>query len=156
FEFEPQDTREQIERKQSLLRQTVKSRKISLSWHGVNTSILEAAFARGDRRLGAVIEEAYRRGCIFDGWEECFRFDTWMQVMQDLDIDPAFYANRQRAYDEIMPWDHLDYYITKEFLVREHQTALQNKTTPNCRQACANCGAMRAGGGVCHECHEEC
>ncbi len=151
FEFEPQDTREQIEYKQSLLRKTLTSRKISLSYHSVNTSILEAVFARGDRRLGRVIEAAFLEGCYFDGWDELFRFTDWMRILKEQGIDPAFYANRRRDYSEIMPWDHLDYYISKEFLVREHKRALDSLTTPHCRQLCAACGAAVAKGGVCHE-----
>ncbi len=151
FEFEPQDTREQIEYKQSLLRKTLTSRKISLSYHSVNTSILEAVFARGDRRLGRVIEAAFLEGCYFDGWDELFRFTDWMRILKEQGIDPAFYANRRRDYNEIMPWDHLDYYISKEFLVREHKRALDSLTTPHCRQLCSACGAAVAKGGVCHE-----
>ncbi len=151
FEFEPQDTREQIEYKQSLLRKTLTSRKISLSYHSVNTSILEAVFARGDRRLGSVIEAAFLKGCYFDGWDELFRFTDWMRILKEQGIDPAFYANRRRDYNEIMPWDHLDYYISKEFLVREHKHALDSLTTPHCRQLCSVCGAAAAKGGVCLE-----
>ncbi len=151
FEFEPQDTREQIEYKQSLLRKTFTSRKISLSYHSVNTSILEAVFARGDRRLGRVIEAAFLEGCYFDGWDELFRFTDWMRILKEQGIDPSFYANRRRDYNEIMPWDHLDYYISKEFLVREHKRALDSLTTPHCRQLCSACGAAVAKGGVCHE-----
>ncbi len=151
FEFEPQDTRAQIEHKHALLRSRLSSRKISLSWHSVNTSILEGVLARGDRKLGKVIEEAFHRGCYFDGWDELFRFDDWMQTIREQGLDAAFYANRRRAYDEIMPWDHLDYYITKEFLVRENKLAHQSLTTPHCRITCSVCGAASAGGGVCHE-----
>ncbi len=151
FEFEPQDTREQIAYKQALLRESLSSRKISLSYHSLNTSILEAVLARGDRRLGRVIEAAFLSGCYFDGWDEHFRFDDWMQIIAEQGLDPAFYANRRRAYDEIMPWDHLDYYISKEFLVRENKRAREGLTTPHCRLACSSCGAAQAKGGVCCE-----
>ncbi len=151
FEFEPQDTRDMIQFKQTLLRKSVGSRKVSVGWHTVDVSILEAVLARGDRRLGAVIEDAYRHGCFFDSWDECFSFERWMEAMKNAGLDPAFYANRTRSYNEVLPWDHLDYYIDKDFLVRENLTARASKTTPHCRQACAGCGALREGVGVCVE-----
>ncbi len=152
FEFEPQDTRESILEKHRALLEAVKAkRKVTVNWSSVETSLLEAVLARGDRRLGKVLEEAYRRGCFFDGWMQCFHYDVWEGVMKDLGIDPAFYANRTRAYDEVMPWDHLDYYISKSFLIRENQAAHQNATTPHCRIHCTGCGASEAGRGVCVE-----
>ena len=78
--------------------------------------ILEAVFAKGDRRLGAVLLEAFRRGCYFDSWEEHFHFDIWLQVFRDMGVDPAFYANRALSADETLPWDHLDYGVTKQYL----------------------------------------
>ena len=117
------------------------TKKISLSWHEAETSFLEAVFARGDRLLCAVIEEAYRRGCHLDSWSEHFDFATWMQVFADLGVEPAFYANRRRSYEEILPWDHLDYGVTKQFLIRENQKAHEAMPTPNCREKCSGCGA---------------
>ena len=102
-----------LERKQKLLRESTFSRKLTVNYHGAETSFLEAVFARGDRKLNAVILEAHKRGMRFDGWADCFDFDAWMQVFKDLGIDPAFYANRQRSFDEVFPWDHLDYGIKK-------------------------------------------
>ncbi|SDN36416.1 TIGR03960 family B12-binding radical SAM protein [Acetanaerobacterium elongatum] len=152
FEFEPQDTRESVIHKHSALLEAVrKDRKITVSWSGVDASLLEAVLARGDRRLGEVIEEAYHNGSFFDSWTECFHYSTWENAMKSKGLDPAFYANRARTYDEVMPWDHLDYYITKSFLVRENQTAHKNETTPHCRIRCAGCGASDAERGVCVE-----
>ena len=151
FQWEPQDTMEELRAKQKHLVASVTTKKISLSWHEAETSFLEAVFARGDRRLCAVIEEAYRRGCHLDSWSEHFDFATWMQVFADLGVEPAFYANRRRSYEEILPWDHLDYGVTKAFLKKESEKARQSVTTPNCRQACSGCGAACWKGGVCVE-----
>ena len=151
FQWEPQDTMEQLREKQQHLVKSVTTKKISLSWHDAQTSFLEAVLARGDRRLGAVLLEAHNRGCNLDAWGEHFHFDVWMQVFRDLGLDPAFYANRTRSFDEVFPWDHLDYGITKEFLIRENKKAHESVTTPNCRQKCAGCGASCWKGGVCVE-----
>ncbi len=151
FQWEPQDTMEQLHEKQKLLSSSVTTKKISLSWHDAQTSFLEAVLARGDRRLGAVIEAAYRKGCKLDSWSEHFRFDTWMETLQEHGLDPAFYANRRREKDEVFPWDHLDYGVTKAFLWRENQKAHASNTTPHCREQCSGCGATCFKGGVCYE-----
>lgn len=151
FQWEPQNTIEQLKEKQQLLSQSVTTKKISLSWHDAKTSFLEAVLARGDRRLGEVLEKAYRRGCNLDAWSEHFHFDVWMEVMAECGLDPAFYANRRRDYDEIFPWDHLDYGVNKAFLIRENKLAHESVTTPNCREKCAGCGASCWKGGVCVE-----
>lgn len=149
FEFEAQDTREELERKQQLLFSSVKSKKISVSCHKVNISFLEGIFARGDRRLSAVIERAWRKGCKFDSWDEFLKYDTWLETFEELGIDPLFYTSRKRSYDEIMPWDHLDFGIRKQFLISENEKAYKNETTPHCRIKCAHCGADRLHGGKC-------
>ncbi len=151
FQWEPQDTMEQLQEKQQHLVSCVKTKKLSLSWHDAATSYLEAVLARGDRRLCAVLEEAYRQGFNLDSWSEHFSLDKWLEVFRGCGLDPAFYANRRRSYDEILPWDHLDYGVTKEFLIRENERAHQSQTTPNCREACAGCGASCWKGGVCVE-----
>lgn len=149
FQWEPQDDIDTIHMKQQHLRDSVKSRKITLNWHDADTSFLEAVFARGDRRLIEVLVRAFKKGCRFDGWDEYFSLPRWLEAFEECGIDPAFYANRRREYDEILPWDHLDYGITKEFLIREHKKALASETTPHCRQKCAGCGANKLTGGVC-------
>ncbi len=151
FQWEPQDTMEELLEKQKLLSSSVTTRKISLSWHDAETSFLEAVLARGDRRLAGVIESAYKKGCKLDSWSEHFRFDTWMETFRELGLDPAFYANRRREKDEIFPWDHLDYGVSKAFLWRENQKAHQSHTTPNCREQCSGCGATCFKGGICYE-----
>ena len=149
FQWEPQDTMEELRDKQKLLVSSVTTKKISLSWHDAETSFLEAVFARGDRRLGRVLEEAFRCGCSRDSWSEHFNLQTWLAVFRDLGLDPAFYANRRRDYEEVLPWDHLDYGVTKAFLQRESEKARQSAVTPNCRQACSACGAACWKEGVC-------
>lgn len=149
FQWEPQDTIETIHQKQEHLLRSVSSRKITLNWHDADTSFLEAVFARGDRRLGKVLLEAHRLGCRFDSWEEFYRLDTWRKAFENCGIDPAFYANRRRDYDEVLPWDHIDFGIKKSFLIAEHKKALEAKTTPHCREKCSGCGANELTGGVC-------
>lgn len=151
FQFEPQITREEMLRRQKLLKDSIKSRKITFNYHENRTSFLEGVFARGDRRLGAVIESAYKKGCRFDSWDECFSLEAWLEAFEECGISPEFYANRTRPFDEIMPWNHLDYRITKEFLIRENTAAHAAITTPNCREKCAGCGASSYGKGVCFE-----
>ncbi len=149
FEFEPQDTMEMLHEKQKHLMASVKSKKISVSYHDADVSFIEAVLARGDRRLCDVIETCWKKGSKLDGWDEYFDPQRWYDSMAECGLDPAFYANRHRAYDEIMPWDHLDYCVSKEFLVRENKQARSNKTTPHCRQRCSGCGANKLVGGRC-------
>ena len=153
FQWEPQDTLEQMEEKQMHMLHAVKSHKINPTWHDASTSLIEAVFARGDRRLGPALLEAHRRGCKMDGWEDGFSMERWLSVFHDCGIDPAFYANRRRSFDEVLPWDHMDYGVSKEFLIQECKRAYAAETTPNCRQSCSHCGAAQFGGGICFEKH---
>ena len=116
FEFEPQNSREELHRKQEVMRSALRSRKINLDWHDAETSYLEAVLARGDRRVGKVIETAWKKGCNFDSWDEHFKFDTWMEAFKECGVDPNFYALRTRSYEEVMPWDIFDYGVTKNSL----------------------------------------
>lgn len=151
FEFEPQDTRAEIERKQKLLADSIKTKKIKVSWHDPNVSILEAVLAKGDRRLCEVIYTAWRKGCKFDSWSEYYKFDLWQEAFAECGVDMAFYANRRFEYDEILPWDHLDYYVSKEFFIRENKKARQAEATQNCRLKCAGCGVSKCIGGKCFD-----
>ena len=151
FEFEPQITKEEMHRKQMYIKDCITSKKISFSWHDSATSFLEGAFARGDRRLGAVIESAYKKGCKFDGWSEMFNLDAWLEAFKEQNIDPAFFANRKREYDETFAFDHLNYFVDKAFLIKENKLAHSETTTKNCREQCSNCGAKCLGEGVCFE-----
>ncbi len=149
FQWEPQDTMAQLEEKQKHLLESVHTKKIKVSYHQPHTSLLEGVLARGDRKLCAVLEEAWRRGCKFDSWDEFFRFDAWTAAFDACGIDPAFYANRRRDFSELLPWEHLDYGIRRAFLESENQKAHQSLTSPNCREKCAACGAARLNGGHC-------
>ena len=151
FQFEPQINKTEIERRQQHLKYSNTSRKVNISWHDSSTSFLEGTFARGDRRLCKVIETAFLKGCRFDSWNECFRPEKWEEAFRECGLDPAFYAGRTRPFDEINPWDHLDYGVTKAFLIKENQRAHAAKTTPNCREQCSACGAACFGEGVCYE-----
>ncbi len=151
FEFEPQITREEMMRRQYFLRDCLTTRKITLNWHESKTSVLEGVFARGDRRLGKVIETAHKMGCRFDAWDETFEHEKWMKAFELCGLTPEFYACRTRSTDERMPWDHLDYGISKDFLIRQNELAHQAITTPHCREKCAGCGANTFGEGVCFE-----
>ncbi len=153
FEFEPQISREEMLRRQALLKENIKSRKITFNYHENRTSFLEGVFARGDRHLCAVIEAAYKLGCKFDGWDECFSLEKWLEAFDKCGIDPKFYTARHREYTETMPWDHMDYAVDKNFLIRENKLAHKETTTPNCREKCAGCGANRFKVGVCYEKH---
>ncbi len=151
FQYCPQDDEQTLRKKQAYLLSCVQSKKISVSYHDSKTSFLEAVFAKGDRRLAGVVEEAYRRGCLFDGWDDQFKFDVWMQAFADLGIDPAFYANRPLAPREMTPWQHLDYGVREAFLRAEYEKALGAATTQPCNKACAGCGAnVLCGKGVCY------
>lgn len=151
FQYEPQDDLDEVERKQKLLVSSVTTKKITLSWHDSKTSILEGVFARGDRRLCSVIAEAVKLGCKFDGWGEMFDYDKWMQAFKNCNVDPNFYNHRQRSFDEVLPWSHLDYCVSEEFLQKENRLAHEAATTPNCREKCQNCGANCFKEGVCIE-----
>lgn len=149
FQYEPQATLEEIRRKQRLLLDSVSSKKITVKYHESKTSVLEAAFARGDRRLGDVLEHAYRLGCYMDGWDEHFYPLRWEKAFAEVGLDIAFYANRLRSYEEVLPWSHLDYQVSEEFLQKENRLAHEAVTTPNCRESCSGCGVNRLMGGAC-------
>ena len=148
FQFEPQNDFDTIEAKQKHLLESIKTRKISLSMHMSGTSLIEAVLARGDRRVGNVIYTAWKKGCKFDGWDEFFDFDKWKAAFDECGVDPAFYAYRRREYDEIMPWDHIDFGISKRFLAHQDELAHKSITTQNCSQKCAGCGAAVFGEGI--------
>ena len=151
FQWEPQDRPDTLIEKQNFLISCVKTRKVSVSRHLPWTSFLEGVFARGDRRLCDVIETAWRKGCKFDSWEEHLDREKWMDSFAENGIDPFFYTARRRSFDEVLPWDHMDYGVTKKFLIKENEKAHRGETTASCREKCAGCGAARLNGGVCNE-----
>jgi len=150
FQWAKQDGREEIVRKQDILKASIKSKKIKYNWHDNRTSYLEGVFARGDRRLLPAIIEAVKGGCRFDSWDEQYKFDVWMKTFEKCGIDSSWYL-RERSYDEVLPWEHIDIGITKEFFMRENEKAKKAETTPNCREKCSGCGMKSFGAGVCYE-----
>lgn len=149
FQWEPQDTREELKRKQQLLLETCTSKKITFRFHNTDLTFLEGVFARGDRKLCDVIETAYRNGCTFDSWDDKFNFNAWMNAFESCGISTEFYANRRRSYDEILPWDHINSGVKKSFLISENEKAKKAQTTGHCRQQCAGCGSNILNGGKC-------
>ena len=146
FQWEAQDTVDELVRKQQYLRTCITDRKIKYHHHDARVSHIEAVLALGDRRLSKSLLLAHERGFGFDAWDEYFSAEAWMQVFADSGIDTAFYANRRRADDEVLPWDIIDVGVTKEFLLREKKKAYEEKTTPSCREQCSGCGANCLGG----------
>ena len=132
-----------------MLRDHVKSKKITLSWHDAEIGMIEALLARGDRRVGEVIINAYLDGAVFDAWVEGFSYDRWMNALKNAGLDMSFYTSRTRDYSEIEPWDILDYGVNKKFLEREYKKALLAETTPNCREQCSGCGINKFCGREC-------
>lgn len=130
----------------------MKNRKsLKYSYHDADVTILEGVLARGDRKIAAVVEEAYRKGALYDSWTEHFKNEIWMQAFEACQVSIDFYTTRERKLDETFPWDFIDAGVAKEFLKREWQNAIRESVTPNCRQRCSGCGARDFGGGVCFE-----
>lgn len=141
FQWEGQNPREVLEKKHKFLRARVVRAGGEYDWHSVEMSFLEAVFARGDRKLAPVLQKAWELGCRFDGWSDHFQFHLWEEAFQTCRIDARFYAERSLSYDEVLPWEHLDPGVTKDFLVAEHQRALEGIRTPDCRFGeCQGCG----------------
>lgn len=150
FEFEPQLTEEEIDRRQKHLIKLATDKKIVLSWSKYNTSLLEAVLARGDRRVGKAIYAAWKKGCKLDGWDEYFDFEKWKEAFAERGLDMSFYANRTRPYDEIAPWSHINMLVSREFFIEENKRAHAGVTTPNCREKCSACGVTKCvGGDIC-------
>ena len=149
FQWEPQITREEYERRVQLLRENMTTKTVTYNWHDGKTSFIEAVLARGDRRLGNVLEAVWRKGGHLDAWDEYFSLDRWLEAFDECGVDPAFYAYRRREKDEIMPWDTISSGVTKEYLWREHENAAAGVTTPDCRARCNGCGANKLVGGKC-------
>lgn len=135
----------------SEIRAQLNQRSIRYSWHEPDVTILEGFLARGDRRCSKVILRAYEKGAIYDAWSESFDYNIWKESFAETNTDIDFYTLRERSTDEILPWDFIDAGVTKKFLIHEWEQAKKETVTPNCRQKCSGCGAMRYGGGVCYE-----
>jgi len=140
FQWEAQLDRHTLRERGRWVKNNIRNRKVSISYHEPEQTYIEGVFARGDARLADAVEEAWKRGERFDGWSEFFNFERWMQVFDDLGIDPDSYACRERSLDEILPWDHIDSGVSKQFLLREREKALSGDVTRDCREGCNACG----------------
>jgi radical SAM family uncharacterized protein len=161
FQWVPCDSIEQIEAKQTLLKKELRGKGLKLNWTAPQDTMLEALLSRGDRRLGAVIESAWRKGAKFDAWREHFNFDIWLEALEDHGLDLAFYTHRERPIDEPLPWDHIDAAVKKQFLTEDYLWSLEGKTRIDCRERCFACGILpkfvdlrRANPGDTWECPE--
>ena len=143
FQWESQVSIEEYMRKVNLLRDSIKARNVTYNWHDAKTSLIEAVLSRGDRRVGAAIEEVWRNGGTLDSWGEYFDFDRWMKAFETCGIDPWFYANRERSKDELLPWDVIDVGVRKEHLWHEREMAYKSELSPDCRKQCTGCGAIK-------------
>ncbi len=151
FQWVGQDDNELINEKIEYLKRKLTNREISFHWNNFNTSFLEAIIARGDRRIGNAIYEAWKLGCKFDGSENGLDFDKWERAFEISNIDPKWYAKRERDIQEILPWEFINLGVTKKFLISEYNKALNEQTTPNCRLKCSGCGMSEFKGGACFE-----
>ena len=155
FQWAPMCTKEQFLERASIVNHRMKEmlnkKSLRYNWHEANVTVLEGVLARGDRKVAAVIEEAYRQGAIYDSWSEYFNNDIWMKAFETCGVDIDFYTTRERSLDEVFPWDFIDAGVTKDFLKREWANAQAETVTPNCRMRCSGCGVRKYGGGVCFE-----
>ena len=143
FQWVPQDTKEMFIEKHNYLSKKLHIKGVTFNYHETETSSLEAVFARGDRKIGDLLLRAHELGCRFDGWTEHFNAELWRKAFEETDTDMAFYCNRERSYDEMLPWSIIDPLISDDFLKRENDKAAAGKVTPDCRQGCAGCGINR-------------
>ena len=150
FQWEAQIPREEYERRVRLLRESITAKAVTYNWHDGDTSFLEAVLARGDRRLSRVLELAWRKGARLDAWSDYFDLNRWLEAFAECGLDPAFYANRQRSREEILPWSMISCYVSDDYLWRQRELAYQSVTTPDCRTKCGGCGASRVEGGECY------
>ncbi len=153
FQWARMNTGEEFITKAKFVREKMKEqlnqKSIKYNWHEAKLTVLEGVLARGDRKISKVIYDAYRSGCLFDSWSEYFDYDKWLKAFENNGIDIEFYNSRERTREELFPWDMIDVGVTKEFLWKEYQRALEGRVTPNCRQTCYNCGVKVFGEGTC-------
>lgn len=150
FQWFGQNTIDEFYDKAKMLDREIKDKKVVFNYHAPRISYLEAVFARGDRRVADVLIKAWEKGCKFDGWNEWFKYNTWIETFEELGISTDFYATRNREITEVLPWDFIDIGVEKSFLIDEYNNALNEATTPNCKEKCSNCGInKRKVGGVC-------
>lgn len=150
FQWEPQIPIEEYERRVKLLREAMNTKSVTYNWHPSPTSFMEAVISCGDRRLGKVIETAWRKGETLSAWEDYFDLNRWMEAFEECGLDPHFYANRRRSEDEILPWSMISCGVAPGYLKREHALSYEGVTTPDCRTHCNACGANCLVGGTCN------
>ncbi len=143
FQWEAQITKDEYLRRVNLLRSSITARNVTYNWHDAETSLIEAVLSRGDRRVADAIEAVWRDGGRLDAWTDYFVYDRWMKAFADTGIDPDFYAHRERATDEVLPWDMIDVGVRKQHLIRERERAYASALSPDCRHQCAACGAAK-------------
>ena len=149
FQWDPQIPIEEYERRVKLLREAMNTKSVTYNWHPSPTSFMEAVISCGDRRLGKVIETAWRKGETLSAWEDYFDLNRWMEAFEECGLDPHFYANRRRSEDEILPWSMISCGVAPGYLKREHAMTYEGVTTPDCRTHCNACGANCLVGGKC-------
>ena len=150
FQWEAQITKEEYLRRVNLLRSSINARNVVYNWHDADTSVVEAVLSRGDRRLGPVLEEVWRRGGRLEAWSDYFCFDTWMEALDHAGLSAEFYASRERSVDEVLPWDMIDVGVRKAHLIREREKCYASELSPDCRHQCLACGALKLmNGGRC-------
>jgi radical SAM family uncharacterized protein/radical SAM-linked protein len=149
FQWVPQPSEHELRRRLNLLKERLRIRKVQVKWGRTDQALLEAVLARGDRRMSAVIRRAWERGASMDGWAEHFRMEIWQEAFQGAGLDPAWYAERTRNLEEVLPWDHIPSGVKKSYLREEYRKGLSGETTPDCREAgCVACGACLPGGTI--------
>ena len=155
FQWAPMCTSEEYVHRASIVKhefqQQLNRKSLKYNWHEADVTVLEGVFARGDRKTAAVIEEAYRLGCLYDSWTESFDNTLWMKAFENTGVDVDFYTLRERDTEELLPWDFIEIGVSKAFLKKEWERAKEGIVTPNCREQCSGCGAAKFGGGVCYE-----
>ena len=155
FQWAQMCTKEEFLHRAYVVNHEIKEQKnkksIKYNWHEADVTVLEGILARGDRRIGPAIQRAYEKGCLFDSWSEWFQNERWLEAFAECGTDMDFYTTRERALDEIFPWDFIDIGVSRRFLEKEWKRAHEETVTPNCRQNCSGCGAASFGGGVCYE-----
>lgn len=152
FQWEAQNTVDEFFEKTGLLKKAIKDKKVSYSYHDPKLSSIEAVFALGDRRVAKALKTAWKNGCIFDGWGDKFDYEVWMDSFKESGVDPEFYNQREKDFEEILPWDFIDCGVNKDFLINEKKKSLEWKITEDCRLNCTGCGVnFNLVGGPCFE-----
>jgi radical SAM superfamily enzyme YgiQ (UPF0313 family) len=154
FQWVAQNSEEELQYKYEILKRDLRSKRTSLSWGDPKTGFLETVLSRGDRRLGRVIHRAWQLGCSFDAWSDRFNYEKWLQAFDEIGIDPAFYAYRDRPLDELLPWSHIDIGVSPAFLKQEYRRTFEGINTPDCSQGKCNACGLEKWQSICQRKHE--